>query len=330
MSYPAVRAPRALCTSPRSVSWPLSQPLPALTPPTRRPQVEIVDDGTPLMLLGPKGKLVSGVGLSVDIGTNYPYGPDAVGPKMVAAKMSKMDATGEGTAQFPGSAVYLNDCLTLYNTTQYRLRIYTSGGFSPDGVASLYPTDYTKYFRIHLTLPNGEIMMLEEDKVEYEVPGAGTIYIQGLADVGPLADVYDGCYNEDHDNYIDFCMVGDERAMRLVTGVEMPVGNATADPLDQYKGLYNPGGPGNNPTPGVNYTVPSTYQLQSVWTTIDDPWTTSYPYPYVAPAPGPAPAPVSPSVMPSPVPTPSSGTTRPTGLAAVAGALLGVGAAWAF
>jgi hypothetical protein len=35
-----------------------------------------------------------------------------------------------------------------------------------------------------------------------------------------------------------------------VSAIEIPYGNATADPNGQYKGLYNPGGPGNNPTPG--------------------------------------------------------------------------------
>ncbi len=94
-------------------------------------KVEIVDDGTPLMLVGPKGKLVSAVGMTYDVGKNYAYGPEAVGPYMLAAKLSRMDTTGEGTTAFPGGVhlLYENDCLTLYNETQYRLRIYNDWGF---------------------------------------------------------------------------------------------------------------------------------------------------------------------------------------------------------
>ena len=57
-------------------------------------------------------------------------------------------------------------------------------------------------------------------------------------------------FQEDKDNYIDICIPGSKAAARLVSGIEIPHGNATADPVGQYKGLYNPGGPGNNPTPG--------------------------------------------------------------------------------
>lgn len=63
---------------------------------------------------------------------------------------------------------------------------------------------------------------------------------------------------------------GDEAAMRLITAVIIP-----ASVL--YSPLYNPGGPGNNLTPGVIYTQPGPYTYQPVTMAIDDPMTVSYP-----------------------------------------------------
>ena len=61
--------------------------------------------------------------------------------------------------------------------------------------------------------------------MEYEVQG-GIIKVIGLADLG-LAEgvndtIYDGCYQEDGDNYIDIIIVGDDAALRNLTHVEIP------------------------------------------------------------------------------------------------------------
>ncbi len=40
-----------------------------------------------------------------------------------------------------------------------------------------------------------------------------------------------------------------------------------------YAPVYNPGGPGPTPAPGVNYTNPSPYVFQPVMMAIDDPFT---------------------------------------------------------
>ena len=150
------------------------------------------------------------------------------------------------------------------------------GGFSPDGVSGLFPTDFAKYFRLHATLPTGQTVILNETGKNYQIGNVGQVKIFGLADLGHKQDSYDLCYFDDHDNQIDICLAGDEAAIRLITGLEIPVGNSTADPTGQYNGLYNPGGPGNDPTPGVNYTLPCGYQLQSVKMALDNPWVVSY------------------------------------------------------
>jgi hypothetical protein len=166
-----------------------------------------------------------------------------------------------------------NDGVALYgDAAQYRLRMYTSGGFSPDGVAGVLPTEYSRYFRIHVQNANGETVYLTETGVDYPVDG-GTIRVIGLADLGEKADgekiFYDGCYLEDHDNYIDIILAGDEAAMRQITYLEIP---ASGD----YAPFYNPGGPGNNPDPAVRYTAPGPADLEPVVMALDDPLTVSY------------------------------------------------------
>ena len=57
--------------------------------------------------------------------------------------------------------------------------------------------------------------------------------------------------------------------MRLITHVEVPS-------VEPYSPLYNPGGPGNRPTPGVRYSAPSPPHEVSVLMAIDDPMTVTY------------------------------------------------------
>ena len=242
-------------------------------------RVEIVDDGSPLMLVGPNGRLFNAVGLSYDASCCPPYGPDAKGPTLVAAKLSRYSDAGEYDASDGG--LWPNSCSALYGnaSTQYRLRMFTSGGFSPDGVSAMFPDDYSDYFRVHVSVGDGQqTITLDESGKEYQIPlgngETGTLKILGMADLGVLnTDGYDACYISDADNYIDICMVGSEAAARKIVALEMPAGNSTADPKGLYKPLYNPGGPGPNPAPGVNYTNPSPYTYQSVRMSIDDAFT---------------------------------------------------------
>jgi len=200
--------------------------------------VEVVGD---LQLVGPGGGIVSATGLSSPSGTPYGTGP---GPRLVAAKLTRMSAEGDG-APAPLDFATPNDGIALYGArAQYRIRVFTSGGFSPDGVRGMFPTEFARYFRLRA----GNLLLTETD-VAYKVNG-GSLKIVGLAELGRLAPVYDDTYQEDQDNQIDIVLEGDEVAMRGITEVEVP----SAPP---YSPLYNPGGPGNRPSPGVRYSNPS-------------------------------------------------------------------------
>jgi hypothetical protein len=123
--------------------------------------VKIVGD---ILFVGPGGVIKNAKGLSYNPSNSLPYGPNAVGPKLVAAKLNYMSTDGEDTGgTAPNPYVFPNDCTVVWGSdVKYRLRMFTSGGFSPDGVSGLFPTDFEKYFRLHATLPTGEILILNE------------------------------------------------------------------------------------------------------------------------------------------------------------------------
>lgn len=232
----------------------------------------IVADDTPLTLIGPD-RTVSAVGL--ERVSAHPY-VEGGGPTLAGAKLNYLSTAGEGgPAVFSGQLP--NDGKTLYGSdAQFRLRILTTGGFSPDGVSSVLPTDFETFFRLHAR--DGEETILIERAGEAYTLSGGTLEVVGLAELGlpefdpdgNLIAPYDLAYIEDHDNYIDIILKGDEAAMRQITHVEIP---AEGD----YLPFYNPGGPGNDPTPGVRYTMPGSPTLQEVVIALDDPrWVTSW------------------------------------------------------
>ena len=235
-------------------------------------RVEVVEDETPLQLVGPGPTFVSAVGFGVNTnGTPY-TDPDVDpqdrgGPRLVAAKLSVMSAKGD-QAPPPFTASSPNDGVALYGAqAEYRLRVYTSGGFSPDGVRGIYPTEFARYFRLRADSSGGPVE-LTETGVNYNIDG-GSIRIVGLAELGQPSGVYDDCYSEDQDNQIDIILAGDEAAIRRITHVEVPS-------VAPYSPLYNPGGPGNDPTPGVRYSAPSPPHEVPVLMAIDDPLTVTY------------------------------------------------------
>lgn len=227
-------------------------------------QLTIVDKGTTLKLVGPSGP-VSAVGLTKSCGNPYEAGG---GPKLIGAKLSVMNDIGQNApVLFAGNLP--NGGTALYGAdAQYRLRIYTTAGISPDGVAAILPTDFGQFFQVQVT-EGGVTTLLTQTNIPYTFL-AGTITIVGLADLGKYDLALNDAYVTDRDNYLDIILKGDEAAMRLITAVIIP---ATGG----YLPLYNPGGPGNNPTPGVTYTQPGPTWTQPVTIAIDDPQTVSYP-----------------------------------------------------
>ena len=245
--------------------------LPPTDPAARYPvRTAVVRDATPLQLVGPGGRFTSAVGLSAK-SSGTPYAdPDVPpdkrsGPRLVAAKLSRMSTRGEQAPQ-PFSATLPNDGETLYGKqAKYRLRVYTTGGFSPDGVRAVLPTEFSRYFRLHAKGRDGKKVELTEANVEYRIDHH-VVRILGLADLGQSSPQYDDCYREDKDNYIDIVLAGDKAAVERITTVEIPAAG-------NYSPFYNPGGPGNDPTPEVRYTSPGPAQRQAILNALDDPMT---------------------------------------------------------
>ena len=231
-------------------------------------RLDIVEDETPLFLIGPNGQEFNAVGLSWETDTS-PYDS---GPKLVGAKINHVgnEALGEGGLGFgTRSGVLPNDELSLYDEGDFRIRVLTTGGFSPDGITGLTPTMFEDFFRIHAKGPNGELVILEKVGQEYLVAG-GALRIVGLSDLGQKENpdegiFYDDCYAEDRDNYIDIILVGDETAARNITHVEIPSLEGG------YNAFYNPGGPGPEPFEGVRYTAPGPADLEPVINALDNP-----------------------------------------------------------
>jgi hypothetical protein len=234
-------------------------------------KLEVVQDDTPLTLIGPGGKMAAAAGLSFGDGetpmTAYRAGH---GPTLCAAKISHMNVVGDtGPRLFRGALP--NHGRAIYGAAaQYRLRVLTTGGFSPDGVAAVLPTDFERFFRLRLLTDSGDVHWITEANHVYTIEGHH-LQVLGLAELGLSEDedAYDLAYAEDHDNQIDIILHGDEAAMHLITHVHIPASG-------EYDPFYNPGGPGNNPTPGVTFTQPGPETMQHVLNALDDPLTVTW------------------------------------------------------
>ena len=224
-------------------------------------------DGTELMLAGPEGD-VPATGLFKET-DNTPY---ASGPTLVGAKLNRIDdpPQGEGPVAQNGASSMPNDERTLFGEAgDVRLRMLTTGGFSPDGLRGVLPTDFETFFRIHATGPDGSEVIIDRAGVPFEVAG-GSLTVVGIADLGKLASTdaqvfYDDCYADDRDNYLDVIISGSDAAARSITALEIPALEGG------YSAFYNPGGPGQTPTPGVRYTAPGPPTLIQVLIALDDP-----------------------------------------------------------
>lgn len=230
-------------------------------------KLEIVADDTPLLLIGPGGQEFNAVGLTWTTDKSpYNQGPVLVGAKL---NYTGKQSIGEGGVFMMGTAFMPNDEFSLYNEGDFRLRVLTTGGFSPDGVTGLRPNMFEEFFRLHANGPDGGTVIMDKVGVEYKVAG-GTLRIVGLSDLGKAENhdkgiYYDDCYQEDRDNYIDIILVGDKAAARNITFVEIPGLEGG------YRAFYNPGGPGPEPFKSVTYTAPGPADLEPVIMALDDP-----------------------------------------------------------
>ena len=159
-------------------------------------KLDIVADDTPLMLISPEGEEVSAVGLTWTTDTS-PYDS---GPTLVGAKLNSVgdEPLGEGgvTLIERGGGFMPNDEFALYDEHDYRLRVLTSGGFSPDGVTGLKPDMFEDFFRVLATGPDGETVVMDQVGVDYQVEG-GTLRVVGLSDLGRAEDPDEGMWYDD-------------------------------------------------------------------------------------------------------------------------------------
>ena len=231
---------------------------------------EVVNGGSnPVQLITPNG-LVDGTGLSQS--SNNPYNPFN-GPTLVGAKLSRLSLARDYPAPaFPNSVA--NHGVEYYGTSEklYRLRLFTSGGFSPDGVSGFLPQEFSRFFQLTAKGASGEAITISAAGTSVKVQG-GTLKVKGIADLGNgLSADPEYTYSEDHDNQFDLIIrASSPKAIRALENVVLP------DPrLGTHSPIYNPGGPGTAPLPAYRYTQPSPGQTIAVEFALKDPATVSW------------------------------------------------------
>ena len=235
--------------------------------------VTVVRGSSVLKLVGRGQRIVSAVGFSArSPGSPYtaPGVPPAQrgGPTLVAAKLSRMSAVGNTAPPIFRQNVP-NSGVALYGRqAKFRLRMYTSGGMTPNGVTPLLPTQYGQYFQVDAVNSAGKTIRLMKAGRTYYVDGQ-PLRVVGLANLGRKQASYDDCYTELRNNYIDIVLDGSAAAARRITTVEIPS-------TGRYRPLYNPGGPGNDPAPGVHYSAPTPPIAEPVMISLDNPLTVTY------------------------------------------------------
>lgn len=244
--------------------------LPADDPDAVYPMLfQVVASATPLKLITPWG-MVDGTGLSKS--SNNPYNPDS-GPTLVGAKLSRLSLAGDyPTVGFTTSVA--NHGVEYYGTDPrlYRLRLFTTGGFSPDGVSPIMPQQFSDFFQLTAIGSRGQTVTIAEPDVRYQVLG-GYIEVKGIADLGTgLSADPEYLYTEDVDNQFDIIVLASSpMAAKALQNVVIP------DPeLGTYSPIYNPGGPGTLFEPGEIYTTRSPGQTIPVEYALRNPATVTW------------------------------------------------------
>jgi hypothetical protein len=246
--------------------------LPSSNPSSRYPVLfEVVGSDTPLQLITPRG-LVNGSGLSHS--SNNPYDPYN-GPTLVGAKLSRLSLAGDYPSPAFANSIG-NHGVEYYGTgaNLYRLRLFTSAGFSPNGVSGFKPQEFSRFFQLKAQAPgrNRRTVTISQADQAIAVKG-GTLKVRGIADLGQgLSANPSYTYSEDHDNQFDIIIEASSAdAVRALQSVVLP------DPrTGTHSPIYNPGGPGTAPRPAVNYTQPSGGQTLAIEQALEDPATVSF------------------------------------------------------
>ena len=232
---------------------------------------EVVSSDTPLQLITPQG-LVNGSGLSHS--SNNPYDPYN-GPTLVGAKLSRLSLAGDYPSPAFANSVG-NHGVEYYGTgtNLYRLRLFTSAGFSPNGVSGFEPQEFSRFFQLTAQGPGRKRRTVTISQADQTVAvRGGTLKVKGIADLGTgLSADPSYTYSEDHDNQFDIIIeASDPSAIRALQSVVLP------DPrTGTHSPIYNPGGPGTAPRPTINYTQPSGGQTLAIEMALQDPATVSY------------------------------------------------------
>lgn len=238
-------------------------------------RIEVVESQTPLRLAGPQGEVVDAVGMSAETRGSPYTDPDVApedrgGPILAAAKITRYSSEGDEGPRLFSPGLLPNHGEALYGErAQYRIRVLTTGGMTPDGVRGMHPDEFDRFFRVIAMDSSGVEIEITEAGVDYNIDRA-RLRVEGLADLGLRQDTYDECYSEDKDNQIDIILSGDESAMRAITRVQMPS-------TGEYSPVYNPGGPGTDPVPDIRYSAPSPPIDVEVYQGLDDPLQVTYP-----------------------------------------------------
>ena len=232
-------------------------------------KLKIVDSKNPLKLVTSNG-LFEATGLSKK--SRNPYN-SYNGPRLVAAKLSKLSLAGDYAPDGFDNAIK-NHGVEYYgnNKKLYRLRLFTSGGFSPDGVSGFLSDEFSKYFKIRAVRPNGGMWKISSSDRYYRVNG-GRIKILGIADLGQGKEAENEfTYSEDHDNQLDIIIkASSRRAAASLKQVILP------DPrLGTHSPIYTPGGPGSSPAIATTFTEPSGGQVLNIENAINSPYTVSW------------------------------------------------------
>ena len=196
--------------------------------------VTVVNDGSPLEVLTSNGP-VSAVGLRVASSNPYVSGN---GPRVAAAKLNRFSNLGEGSPIGIGLASQFNSGGDLYgDQAKFKLRLYISLGFSPDGIASLLPSEFSRYFVLEAIAEDGTKITINQAGTPVKIGNLGVIEVVGLADLAQAGTSENAAYVEDHDNYYDIILRGDIGAISRLSAVRMPSSGS-------YQAVYDPWWPG--------------------------------------------------------------------------------------